>query len=134
MKIKIINNDNISFIENNKIEKIIKNFLKTKIEINIIIVDKNSIKNINNRYKKKNKTTDILTFKNKLKKVTIDIILCPEIIKIKHKENWQKILIHGLLHVIKYEHDKISENKIMEKTQDVIGMSGIEPPTITTSK
>ncbi|HIH2762593.1 MAG TPA: rRNA maturation RNase YbeY [Candidatus Azoamicus sp. MARI] len=134
MKIKIFNVHDKQFNKNNELIKIIKNFIKAHIEINIIIMNKSSIKFFNNKYRKKNNETDILTFKNKIKKTTIDIILCPDIIKEKHKSNWKKIILHGLLHVVNYEHKIIKENKIMEKTQNIIGMSGIEPPTITTSK
>ncbi len=135
MKIKIFNKENIKSKNYTEIKNTIKDFLKANIEINIIIMSKISIKNINKKYRKKNNETDILTFKTNLQNNTIvDIILCPEIIEKKHKLDFKKILIHGLLHIIKYEHNKIKENKIMEKTQKIIGMSGIEPPTITTSK
>ncbi|HIH2763224.1 MAG TPA: rRNA maturation RNase YbeY [Candidatus Azoamicus sp.] len=134
MKITIFNKNNIAFKKDKYIKNIITSFFKTYIEINIIILDQTSIKNVNKKYRHKNTVTDIITFKNKIKTTTIDIMLCPDIIKKKHKKNLKKILIHGLLHIIKYDHEKLSENNIMEKTQQIIGMSGIEPPTITTSK
>ncbi|HIH2763546.1 MAG TPA: rRNA maturation RNase YbeY [Candidatus Azoamicus sp.] len=134
MKIKILNKNNTIFKKNKEIKKLIKMFIKANIEINIIISNTKLIKFFNKKYRNRNIETDILTFKSTIENTTIDIFLCPEIIKKKHKTNWKKIIIHGLLHTLNYKHKKLKENNIMEKIQYKIGMSGIEPPTITTSK
>ncbi len=99
-----------------------------KNKIYIIPVNKNKIKMINRKYKKKNKITDILTFES-----TAEIFICTKYIKNK-KKNIKKVILHGLLHLIGYSHKLKKDFSIMKKIEKMIGMSGIEPPTTTTSK
>lgn len=103
-----------------------KNTIRNNIETKN--VNKYIIKALNKRYRKKNNPTDILTFRE----INIFyIIICIDLIK---KNKIDKILIHGVLHLIGYDHKKLKDEKIMNKIGFKIGMSGIEPPTITTSK
>lgn len=125
--------NNIHIISQKKINEITKKIIKNKTKINIKITTIKQIQNLNKKYRKINKPTDILTFNNKTNKknIIIDIILCFKMIK---NLTLEEIITHGILHSIKYRHTKLKENKIMKKLQLKIGMSGIEPPTITTSK
>lgn len=113
---------NINFL--NLTKKNIKIYKKTELKIS----KKRYIKTLNKRYRKINNYTDILTFKEKNKFL---IIICIDLIK---ENEINKILIHGLLHLIGYDHEKEKDNKIMNNISFKIGMSGIEPPTFTTSK
>ena len=137
MKINIINKNKYKNIPKNKYIINWINIILTKnntVNINIIITNKKKIKEINKKYRNINKITDILTFKNKnIYNInnTNDIILCAPIIK---DIQWKKIILHGILHILKYNHDIITDFKIMNKIENKLGMSGIEPPTTTTSK
>lgn len=108
----------------------IKKLIKNNYNINIQITNKQYIKIINKKYRKINKSTDILTFEYENRTLG-DIILCPKLI---NKNFLEKTIIHGILHLLKYNHENITDRKIMNKIEIKIGMSGIEPPTITTSK
>lgn len=109
-----------------------KKIIKKYIKINIIY--KKNIKIINKKFRKKNKITDVITFKyTKNKTVLADIFIYKKII-IKKNKNIKKIIIHSMLHILSYDHTSLKDNKIMTNLEKVIGMSGIEPPTITTSK
>ncbi|CAB3976408.1 rRNA maturation RNase YbeY [Candidatus Azoamicus ciliaticola] len=138
MKVNIINKTPNKI--KNKILDTAKYILKNKKNktINIKITNEKNIKILNKKYRGKNKTTDVLTFKNENIKIHNDIgtiILCPEIMKKTQKKNhWQKTLIHSILHILNYNHIKNKDFIIMSKIEKKIGMSGIEPPTITTSK
>lgn len=134
MKINIIKK-NIKNIKNLDYIKIIL-ITKKNAEINVKITKKLDIKNLNKKYKNKNKYTDVLTFKNNnivKQKIIGDIILCLEIINYE-KNTLENIIIHSILHILDYNHEKNKDYKIMKRVEKKIGMSGIEPPTITTSK
>lgn len=112
--------------------------IKTQKIINIKITNEKNIKILNNKYRRKNTSTDVLTFKNEnIEKYKIigNIVLCPKIIFKKHKKIcFKKIIIHSILHLLNYDHIEKKDFIIMSEIEKKIGMSGIEPPTITTSK
>ena len=101
-------------------------------EISILLTGTKNMKNLNKKFRKINKDTDVLSFpaedKNffkkdlKLKKKVYlgDIALSYQYIEaITKKENinfddyFKKMLIHGVLHLIGYEHDSFKKYKKM---------------------
>ena len=125
------------------VKKIIKtneiNFKKNTFYIlNLIFVDDKQIKNINMKYRKKNKTTDVLTFVNLIKnnrnenEAYCDIFFSAETIKKDSKRNLinfydhlTHLIIHCFLHVNGYDHKtnidflkmKNLEKKILSKLE-----------------
>lgn len=108
-----------------------KKIIKKKYYLSIFISNKKHISILNKKYRKKNKPTDILSFLSDIKNNLGDIIVCQPLIK---KIDIETTLIHGILHLLNYDHEKKKDKNIMLKLERKIGMSGIEPPTITTSK
>jgi probable rRNA maturation factor len=122
---------------NIKINKNLKDFIiynNRKTIINIQKINKNYIRNLNRTYKKKNNQTDVLTFKSKNK----NVLICDIMIFLKEKTDYTNQILHSIFHLLDYDHIKNKDYKIMNKIEKklhrYIGMSGIEPPTITTSK
>ncbi len=125
-KIKKITND-ILLLEDFGFKK--KNFYF----LNLIFVDDNKMKTINKTYKKSNKTTDVLTFVNFLKKNKInneyycDIFFSGETIKKDAKNNFisfydhlTHLIIHCFLHVNGYDHKKNSDFLRMKYLEEKI--------------
>ncbi len=87
--------------------------------LNIIFVSNEQIKKYNNDYRKKNKTTDVLSFHyfedfSDLKNTDIawEIVISEEKIfsqalefQIKPEEEFYKLLIHSILHILWYDHE-----------------------------
>ena len=145
IKINVITNDInwLNYIKNpnsyldRKIKKINlkdKKFIKNKIFCTLLLSGSKEIKYLNKKFRKKNRTTDVLSFpfytknelKNKLKKdkeiYLGDIII--NISKINNKNilnnfkiQFDRLWIHGLVHLFGYDHKK----KI-----DFLKMSNIE--------
>ena len=120
-----------------KIDKInLKNkvFYKNDIFCTLLLSNNQEIKHLNKKFRKKDKVTDVLSFpfqtkielQKKLKKVN-EIYLGDIIInfnKIKSKKNlknfkieFDKLWVHGLVHLFGYEH---------KKEKDFLKMSKIE--------
>ena len=78
-------------------KKVIKRENKT-IDISIVLVGKKRIKDLNKKYRKEDKVTDVLSFGQGLN----EIIICPSFIK--DKKDLAQALIHGVLHILGYEH------------------------------
>ena len=120
-----INNLGKSSLQNKFLEKITKVILKgekSKLILSIVLVNKNKIKELNKKYRKKNRPTDVLSFLYSEQEG--EIVLCSEIIRENakkfsstFKKELKRILIHGVLHLFGYSHEesKIKAKKMQEK-------------------
>ena len=109
---------------------------RKRIVLSLIFVDSQNIRRLNNYWRGKNKETTVLSFSlnetfplelGKKEKILGDIFLCPEEIKRQVKifnvsldSFYQKLVVHSLLHLYGYTHDK-KENKLkMERLENKI--------------
>ena len=107
-------------------------FLKNKkLNFSIQLAGNKEIKLLNKKFRKKSKSTDVFSFPynnlntlKKLKKKDIylgDIILNYYKIKKKNfKENFNKLWIHGFLHLVGYKHKKNNDYYKMNKLEKLI--------------
>ena len=122
-----------------KISQIVKFFKGKNITFTILLTSSLNMKKLNKKFRKRNKSTDVLSFpsfssKNlktaKGKKIYIgDIAASYEIIYSRSKEKnflleFDKVWIHGLLHLIGYDHirnkDYYKMNKIEKRIINLI--------------
>ena len=89
-------------------------------EFSILLANNKLMKHLNYKFRKKNKTTDVLSFPLKIKsknKIYIgDIAISYEIIKERSKDTnffleFDKMWIHGYLHLVGYDHKKMIDFK-----------------------
>ncbi len=104
-------------------------FKKKNHEFSILLTNDKEMKKLNKKFRKKNKTTDVLSFpikiKNKKKLYVGDIAISYEIIKDRSKDTnffleFDKMWIHGYLHLIGYDHEKIDDFQKMIKKEKLI--------------
>ena len=118
---KVIKIDDLNFIKNNFYV------------LNLVFVDDKNIKIINKEYRKKNKTTDVLTFVNSIKnnkninETYCDIFFSAETIKKDAKKNIinfydhiTHLMIHCFLHVNGYDHKKETDFIKMKNLEEKI--------------
>ncbi len=94
-------------------------------DLSIALVGQEKIKELNRKYRKKNKATDTLSFKYG-RGGAGEIIICPSEVRKnaeKYKTSFEKeltqALIHGILHLFGYDHEKTKkEAEAMEKKQN----------------
>ena len=115
-----------------KVFNIIHKKLKINGELEINIVGGKEIKELNHSYRGKNKITDVLSFawtEDKVVKSKFlgQIYICyPQIVRqakeltIKTKEEFARMLVHGFLHIIGYDHVEIKEAQKMFKIQEEV--------------
>tara|TARA_B100001093_G_scaffold511757_1_gene580365 strand:+ start:424 stop:888 length:465 start_codon:yes stop_codon:yes gene_type:complete len=132
---KYIKNPNI-FLEKkiNSINKKNKQYRNNSLICTLLLSGTNEIRNLNKKFRKKNKSTDVLSFpfysKIQLKKIIkkdSEIYLGDVIInlnKIKHKNDkkkfefeFNKLWIHGLVHLFGYMHKKDKDYYVMQKIE-----------------
>lgn len=111
-----------------------KEFLKPRNnarEVTIRIVDKKEMAKLNFAYRHKKGATNVLSFPCglpeglKLKRQLLgDVVACAEIINKEAKKqkkvmqaHWAHIIIHGILHLLGYNHEKKQEAILMESLE-----------------
>jgi len=121
------------------IPKIVNFFKKKKITFTILLTNSAYMKKLNKKFRNKNKSTDVLSFpflslnilKFTKKKILYigDMAISYEIINFRSKKNnflleFDKVWVHGLLHLIGYNHIKNKDffkmNKIEKKILNLI--------------
>ena len=118
-----------------KVEKVfytIQKKIKANGELEVNVVGDKEIKDLNFRYIGKNKITDVLSFawqEDKTVKTNYlgQIYVCyPQIARqakqftVKTKEEFARMLMHGFLHILGYDHIKKKDAKKMFKIQEEI--------------
>ena len=138
-KFEIINETDESIKELEEIEKVIEFALKYQsidnAVFNIIIVDDETIHEINKTYRNKDSVTDVISFALEDDKTFIktdyrilgDIYICLNKAKSQAIEYGHSFLrelsfltIHGLLHLLGYDHMEKEEEKVMFELQEMI--------------
>ena len=145
IKINIISNEKTwyrylnnpsKFIQNktNNLNKKIKIYKKKVIYCTLLLTGEKEIKKLNKKFRKKNKSTDILSFPfygkaelNKKLKKEKEIYLGDIVIninKIKSKQNkdyfkteFNKLWIHGLIHLFGYDHKRNKDFNNMNRIE-----------------
>ena len=110
-----------------KIFSSLKKFNNKNLEVSILLTDKKNMKQLNKKFRKISKDTDVLSFPNyekiffsknsKIKNLYLgDLAFSYDYIK-KQKTDFleyiNKIFIHGCLHLIGYEHNNLKNYKAM---------------------
>ncbi|MBI4733497.1 MAG: rRNA maturation RNase YbeY [Rubrobacteridae bacterium] len=90
------------------------------VELSIALVDEIEIRELNSRYRGKDTPTDVLSFEVDSEMLG-DVIICPSIAAgqaVKYKQSLEQemalLLVHGILHLLGYDHIDDDEAEIME--------------------
>ena len=111
-----------------------KIYKKKTFTCSLLLSGSTEIKKLNIKFRKKNKSTDILSFPFHTKKILSkkikkekEIYLGDMIIninkinnknnKIKFKENFNKLWVHGLVHLFGYKHKKDQDYLMMDRIE-----------------
>lgn len=138
-KYEIINETNENIVELKEIPKLLEFALKKQninnAIFNIIIVDESAIHEINKTYRGKDSVTDVISFALEDDKTFIktdyrilgDIYICLKKAKSQAEEYGHSLLrelsfltIHGLLHLLGYDHMEKEDEKVMFDLQEMI--------------
>ena len=100
-------------------------FKKKKQEFSILLTNNKKMKNLNFKFRKKNKPTDVLSFQSNNNKYIGDIAISYEIVNKRSKVSnffieFDKMWIHGYFHLIGYDHKKLKDFKKMAKKENLI--------------
>jgi probable rRNA maturation factor len=100
--------------------KTLKNLKKLKKdEITFVLISAPQMKATNFQFRGKNYATDVLSFAPVSPDSIGELILCPSVLKKQAKQNGHSLdfeilymLIHGILHLLGYDHEKSSREEM----------------------
>ena len=100
-------------------------FKRKKQEFSILLTNNKKMKNLNLKFRKKNKPTDVLSFQTKNKAYIGDIAISYEIVNKRSKHSnffieFDKMWVHGYFHLNGYDHKKLKDYKRMTKKENLV--------------
>lgn len=109
-------------------------FLKQSgVKVEIYLAGTSRIKTLNRQYRGINEATNVLAYESpgfpgprSSHRLLGEIYLCPPYIK-EAGENINIILVHGLLHLVGFNHQKESDRMTMEKVEEAVAAFIREP-------
>ncbi len=121
-----VNNLTTNPIDEEFLKQVAKKVLEAESEkkdnLSIVLVGQGRMRELNKKYRKKNKVTDVLTFGDGLN----EIVICLREVKKNAKgfkssfeKELARVLIHGILHLLGYNHERSEMRaKKMEEKQN----------------
>ncbi len=112
--------------------KVLKEEEVKEAEVSVAFLKKDKMRGINKIWREEEKATDVLSFpfrENAFpgpKKELGQIFICPEVVKERgddFENDLRKTFIHGLLHLLGYNHKKEEEAEKMKKKEKVYNQS-----------
>lgn len=94
-----------------------------KIHLTINMVDAPTIQDINKKYRQKDYPTNILSFTYETSEtlITGELVICPSVLReealalaLSLDQHYAHLLIHGILHILGYDHETDEDAHIME--------------------
>lgn len=121
----------ISEEELTRLASLVLNHYKKEAELTVRFVSLEEITYLNKTYRQFDKPTNVLAFPSNLPPdvqlecpLLGDVIICPKVLLAESKElnktleaHWTLILIHGILHLLGYDHIKDDEAVIMQAVE-----------------
>ena len=134
-------NNQILLNISNDIDEFISYFSVEKIDVEVSFCNAEQIKDLNYKFRKKDYKTNVLSFPAK-SSIGIqnaccgEVIICYEVLNNEAKESsknvtnhFKHLLIHSLLHLLGYEHDKENDAILMESEEiKFLSKIGISDP------
>ncbi|MBR6072052.1 MAG: rRNA maturation RNase YbeY [Acholeplasmatales bacterium] len=133
MKINFFNETNDNIREYQRVIRDVFKTINSKKEFNVIFVDENEIKRINNEFRHIDKVTDVISFAliddNEIVQTNElgDVFICvnkakSQALEYGHSERreFAFLAVHGYLHLCGYDHQTPEEEKVMFDLQEKI--------------
>jgi len=115
----------------------------TRCDVSVRIVDEDESRQLNNQYRQQDKATNVLAFPaepvglpDDESDLLGDLVICGPLVEREAKEqgkstagHWGHLLVHGMLHLLGYDHETSSQAAEMEDMErKILSARGIDDP------
>ena len=118
-----------------------------KREISVLLVGERRSRALNARYRGRDRSTNVLSFPapavaTRSSGALGDLVICPAVLRAEAREqrkdvrsHWAHMVVHGLLHLLGYEHERERDAQRMERREvRVLRRLGIANPYVSRSR
>lgn len=98
--------------------EIVKNEGYKNFEISLAYLNKEDLRELNRKFRNLDRTTNVLSFIYEISPLIKGEIVISNYSVEKKKENFLKLYIHGLLHLLGYDHIKKKDRELMRKKEE----------------
>jgi probable rRNA maturation factor len=98
------------------------------VELSVSLVNRDEMSALQERYTGEREATDVLSFTMDEEGLLGDVIICPEVARSQNQDlaaEMRLLLVHGILHLLGYDHDREDERRAMWERQE--RYSGVRP-------
>jgi probable rRNA maturation factor len=96
-------------------------------DITLRIINKKESADLNQLFRQKSGPTNVLSFDYQHNSVTGDVVLCAPLIT--SLQEWAHLVVHGVLHLMGYDHMTSKDAKIMEQKEiAILNQLGFDNP------
>ena len=93
--------------------------------LNVVLVDEDEIRKLNSEFRGVDHPTDVLSFLYSDEDEFGEVVICPDVVKKNAKEHgspfveeFLRVLIHGVLHLLGYDHENEEDERRMFEKQE----------------
>lgn len=95
-------------------------------ELSVLVVGPARSRSLNRRYRGRNYATNVLSFPGTAPDTQLlgDLVICPQVLQREAREqrkavraHWMHLVIHGVLHLVGYDHQRPAEARRMERRE-----------------
>ncbi|RLD14947.1 MAG: rRNA maturation RNase YbeY [Caldiserica bacterium] len=121
-KVEILEREGKIPVKKAKLRGLTKNIMKEEgisdYLISLVYAEKELLRKLNKKYRNLDRSTNVLSFLYEAQPLLFgEIIISKYHVEVK-KESFLKLYIHGLLHLLGYDHMKEKEREMMRKKED----------------
>ena len=91
------------------------------VELSVSLVGRDEMSALHERYAGEREATDVLSFTMDEEGLLGDVIICPEVARSQNQDlaaELRLLLVHGILHLLGYDHDQEDERRAMWERQE----------------
>lgn len=105
-------------------------------ELSLLLVGRRQSRELNAQYRGQDHATNVLSFPGTVPEALGDLVICPAVLRDEaraqgkaERAHWMHLYVHGLLHLVGYDHERDVDARRMERREiSILRRLGVANP------